>query len=373
MNVVHSGGKYQIFGDELKTYDSLPVGTYEIQFSNMSGFFLTQHNDLNVNEEKIYGTHERRVKKILRSFENANRNLGVILSGRKGTGKTLFARVLSNAGAKVNLPTLLVKSYTPGIANFISSIEQEVIVLFDEFEKTFTLGGMDRTPQEELLPLFDGIDDGKKLYIVTCNEMNKVSTYLLNRPGRFHYHFVVGAPTDEEVVEYMTDKLDAQYHHYIDRIVKFAMCGDGITYDILRAIAFELNQGFDLAETLDDLNIQKAGAPWYECTIVYKNGDVSTRRNDIDFMSMHGTIRLCFNIEDTDESDVYVQFNTSDVVANYKTGEITVAGDKVKVEFCIDEDDEKDNATAVERAKNREVDMLYFKKLDRRAVDKYCI
>ena len=45
MNVVHAGSTYQIYGDSLQTYKELPVGTYEVCFSKMTGFFLTSHND----------------------------------------------------------------------------------------------------------------------------------------------------------------------------------------------------------------------------------------------------------------------------------------------------------------------------------------
>lgn len=200
MNVVHSGDTYQIYGDALKTYEKLPIGTYEVNFSKFTGFYLSSHTDLSVSEDKIYGSTPAKVEKVLRGFRSVDRNFGVILSGRKGIGKSLFARQLATKAKEENLPLVIVSSYVPGIANFLSSIEQEIIVLFDEFEKTFA----DRdgcSPQEEMLSLFDGIDGGKKLFVVTCNEVNKLNSYLLNRPGRFHYHFILGNPTPDEIRE----------------------------------------------------------------------------------------------------------------------------------------------------------------------------
>ena len=185
MNVVHSGDQFQIYGDALKTYEKLPLGTYEINFHKMMGFFLTAHSELVVNEEKIYGSSPMKVEKVLRGFQSVDRNFGVILSGRKGIGKSLFARQLAIRAKDYNLPLIIVPTYYPGIADFISSIEQEVIVLFDEFEKTFA-NQEHSNPQEEMLPLFDGIDSGKKLFIITCNELHKLNSYLLNRPGRVH-------------------------------------------------------------------------------------------------------------------------------------------------------------------------------------------
>ena len=118
MNVVHSGSNYQIYGESLKTYSELPLGTYEVNFHKMMGFFLTSHADLVVNEEKIYGSSPAKVEKVLKSFANVDRNFGVILSGKKGIGKSLFARQLSIRAKEYNLPLIIVSSYVPGIADF---------------------------------------------------------------------------------------------------------------------------------------------------------------------------------------------------------------------------------------------------------------
>lgn len=95
MNVVHSGNTYQIYGDEVETYKELPVGTYKVDFNKFTGFTLVQHPDLLVPEQKIYGPTPQKVDKVLKSFQYTNRNFGVILSGEKGIGKSLFAKQLA--------------------------------------------------------------------------------------------------------------------------------------------------------------------------------------------------------------------------------------------------------------------------------------
>ena len=191
MNIVNAGSNYMVYGEEVKTYKTLPALTYKVEFSQFKGFYLTTHNDLIVHE-KIYGPYGRKVAKVMNTFTKGDRNLGIILSGPKGVGKSMFARQLAVDGRKLNLPLLIVDCPYPGIEDFIGSIEQECIVLFDEFEKTFkTRQDGDVNPQENLLSLFDGVDGGKKLFVVTCNEVNRLNDYLLNRPGRFHYHFII--------------------------------------------------------------------------------------------------------------------------------------------------------------------------------------
>ena len=338
MNVVHSGNTFQIYGDSLKTYEQLPAGTYEVGFSKFSGFFLTAHTDLVVNEEKVYGCTEKKVQKVLHSFSKVDRNFGVILSGRKGIGKSLFARVLAVHALRAGIPLILVTAYYPGIANFLSSIEQEVIVLFDEFEKTFASKDND-APQEELLPMFDGLDGGKKLFIVTCNEVHKLNSYLLNRPGRFHYHFILTNPNPDEIREYLTDKLEEQYHPLIKKVVSFSAHAD-LTYDILRAIAFELNNGYSFEETLADLNISKESTPRFDVTAEFADGAKSMATDErIDLYSSDRVYLWFYLRKGRDNKAIRLDFRPCDVVFDMDHAEITL--DPEKVERYVDEDDFK--------------------------------
>ena len=335
MNVVHSGDTFQIYGDALKTYDKLPLGTYEVCFHKMMGFFLTSHSDLVVNEEKIYGSSPAKVEKVLRGFQAVDRNFGVILSGRKGIGKSLFARQLAIRAKNYDLPLIIVSAYYPGIADFISSIEQEVIVLFDEFEKTFA-DQEHCNPQEDMLPLFDGIDNGKKLFIITCNEVHKLNSYLINRPGRFHYHFILGNPNPDEIKEYMTDKLNPEYHHLIKKLIGFSMNVD-LTYDVLRAIAFELNMGYSFEDTLMDLNISKEGTPQYNIRVEFADGTYRTIASQRINTYSNDRLYFWFNERNGRSSDsIRLEFIPSDIVLDMDHAEMTL--DPAKVERYVDED-----------------------------------
>lgn len=336
MNVVHSGDTFQIYSNALKTYEKLPLGTYDVCFHKMMGFYLTSHPDLVVNEEKIYGSTPAKVEKVLRGFQAVDRNFGVILSGRKGIGKSLFARQLAVRAKDYNLPLIIVSCYYPGIADFLSSIDQEVIVLFDEFEKTFA-DQEHVNPQEEMLPLFDGIDNGKKLFIITCNEVHKLNSYLINRPGRFHYHFVLGNPTPDEIKEYMTDKLNPEYHHLIKKLIGFSMNVD-LTYDVLRAIAFELNMGYSFEDTLMDLNISKEGTPKYNIRVEFADGSyrmrnnerLNTYSNDKEYIWLNG------NKNGRREDSIRIAFVPSDIVLDMDHAEMTLNPDKVERYVDVD-------------------------------------
>ena len=278
MNIIKAGSRYQIYGEDLNTYDKLPVRSYDVAFHQMQGFFLVARPDLVVKEEKVYGNHKQKVAKVMKSFKQTDRNFGVILSGQKGIGKSLMARLLAEEGIANGLPVITVTDYIPGIASFLGSIEQEVIVIFDEFEKTFSKVEDQPDPQEEMLSLFDGLDGGKKLFVITCNEIRKLNEFMVDRPGRFHYHFRMGAPTDSEIREYMEDKLQKEYWGEIGRIINFSRITE-MTYDYLRAIAFDLNQGYSLEDSLSDLNISGATNNYYDITAYMADGSVYTCMN----------------------------------------------------------------------------------------------
>lgn len=375
MNVVHSGDRFQIYGEALKTYGQLPLGTYDVCFHKMMGFFLNSHNDLVVNEEKIYGSSPAKVDKVLRGFQAVDRNFGIILSGKKGIGKSLFARQLAIKARDYNLPLIIVSDYIPGIADFISSIEQEVIVLFDEFEKTFA-NRDDMNPQEEMLSLFDGIDSGKKLFVVTCNEVTKLNSYLLNRPGRFHYHFVLSNPTPDEIKEYMTDKLNPEYHHLIKKLIGFSMNVD-LTYDILRAIAFEINRGYSFEETLMDLNISKEGTPKFDIRVdfadgtfrIHKGEHINTYSNDRKYIWLNGK-----NNDGVDS--MRIAFNPSDIIFDIDHAEMTL-NPEMLIERFVDRDyfdmDKPEEAKQFEYLMNVEITKISFTRVADEFTYKYLV
>ena len=253
MHIVESGKRYRIFNNAITTYDQLPPKTYRVDYDPETRIFsLLEAHDFEIPETKIYGQHLDKVKKVLNSMDKMNRNLGVILSGDKGIGKSLFSKCLGLKARKKGIPVILVNEYHEGIANFLEEIEQTVMILFDEYDKTFD--EKKHNCQAEMLSLFDGVSAGKKLFVITCNEIQSLSQYLINRPGRFHYHFRFLYPTADEIRDYMEDKLDKQYYDEIENVIAFSVRMN-LNYDCLRSIALELNNGLKFHEAINDLNI----------------------------------------------------------------------------------------------------------------------
>lgn len=64
-----------------------------------------------------------------------------------------------------------------------------------------------------------------------------LNSYIVNRPGRFHYHFRFNYPEPEDIREYLHDQLMPGYDAEIEKIVEFSRTVS-LNYDCLRAIAF---------------------------------------------------------------------------------------------------------------------------------------
>lgn len=337
MKAINIGGRYEIYNDNLKVYDQLPAQTYTVSFEKMSGFHLDAHSNLGV-EEKIYGVHEEKANKVLRSFAAFERSLGVILSGDKGIGKSLFAKRLCEKAVERGYPVLIIDQFLPGIASYLESIEQEVVVLFDEFDKTFAnirVGENEADPQAGLLSLFDGVACGKKLFVVTCNELRGLNDYLVNRPGRFHYHFRFDYPSDAEIREYLGDKLNKTYHSEIEKVVAFSKRVN-LNYDCLRAITFELNTGDPFETAIQDLNILNLSNERYRVTCHFTDGtSLSNRRYYMDLFDggAEYTIEL---YDDKSDNVCDVRFVTEDAVYDASRGMTVVNGDNCQITYWDD-------------------------------------
>lgn len=341
MRIIKIGDRYTIANEEVKTFDLLPVQTYLATFNPMEGFYLRVHPDMEI-KEKIYGVHESKVKKVIKSFQSFERNLGIILSGDKGIGKSVFARMMCKKAIEQGYPVIIVDEANQGLARFLENIDQECVVLFDEFDKNFSkhdMGG----EQSKLLSLFDGTAGGKKMFLVTCNELYGLNQFIINRPGRFHYHFRFGYPKAEEIREYLQDKLSEAYYGEIDKVIAFA-ARVNLNYDCLRAIAFELNQGISFKEAITDLNILNMVPEHYDVYLYLENGEVLYEKN------WHGFL---FGVDD-EEQRIYfrrkneelltAEFRLQDLFYDFEKQATIIPGNKVKL-FGVDniiEEDETD-------------------------------
>ena len=340
MKIIQSGRMLKIYDDSMTVGDFIPAQTYVIRYDNHNGFYLQSVDDMEV-FEKMYGSHVRKAEKVMNSFKEFERSLGVILSGDKGIGKSMFARHLSEQVIAAKMPVIRVDHYYPGIAAYIDDIKQECMVFFDEFDKVFASKD-DFDPQNEMLPLFDGVSGGKKLFVITCNGYRTLNEFLMNRPGRFHNHLRFDYPTPEEVTEYLTENVNEAYIEEIPAVADFSRRVH-LNYDCLRSIAFELNRGEKFKDAILDLNIVNTEKRSYSPVLRYKDGRELTHYVEtIDFFQNQ---RQTFWMEDEHHGSyiVRVSFRPSDCRFDRTSGlYIIPAADLHLVYSEIEADDSKD-------------------------------
>ena len=329
MRAVNSGNKYHIYDNTVKLYDSLPAQVYRVEFSQMQGFSLSGYKDIEIGE-KVYGVHQEKEDKVLRSFKTFTRSLGVILSGDKGIGKSLFAKMLCRKAVQQGYPVVICDEYNPGIAQFIDSLDQQLVVLFDEFDKTFGGKGND-SAQASMLSLFDGVSMNKKLFCITCNSLSGLNDFLVNRPGRFHYHFRFDYPSKADIETYMRDHLPESKWGEIHKITAFAQKVE-LNYDCLRAIAFELLLCHTFEEAISDLNILRPDYG-FDTTLylLFDDGTRMRERDDIDAFSEEEDEMWFGDNSEVSYDYIGVKFTPADAVWSEENGGFFLPVDKLTV------------------------------------------
>jgi len=251
-----TGNTFSVIPDgNIDLQTTLPVGTYTVRNSLDRGLYLEEVSNMEVSG-KIYGGSPERAERILNTFNSRKGGTGVLLTGRKGSGKTLLTKLISEYGRlKYGAITVLINSTFSGenFNRFLSSITQPAIILFDEFEKTYN-----KPEQEELLTLLDGVYPTKKLFLLTCNEEDYLSSYMIGRPGRIFYKYDYGKIPLQDVIEFCQDNLEDK-----SKIKKVVKCYDlvhELSYDILNAICEEVNRypEDDLKDILNILNVEES-------------------------------------------------------------------------------------------------------------------
>ncbi len=195
MNILIDQGKYYFYND-IRIEKQLPVANYELQHDVKGNCWLQTLEPFKV-PQKIYetGTMDRVIMK--KCFFSENKNMGVLLTGNKGQGKSLDAKLLSK---ETELPVICVNRSIPigtDFISFLNDIKQDYVLFIDEFEKLFKSGGYSDDvdgdggskmhTQQSFLTFMDGVltNSNKILFLLTTN--SDVNEYFINRTSRIKF------------------------------------------------------------------------------------------------------------------------------------------------------------------------------------------
>lgn len=237
------GSVYSQTESNFQVLNELDKGIYQINQNQQTGeLFLVRVADEFHFGFKLYGLDDTLITHVLDTYhkQSVRKNLGVLLNGAKGTGKTVTAKFLAN---KLDIPVILCERPYGGLSRFLAGIKQDCIFFFDEFEKNFRLKCDDDEDcaGEDLLSIMDGVynSDHCHIFILTTNKL-RINDNLISRPSRIRYLKSFGEVIDRTILEeFVNDNLI--YPEYKDEIMAFVDTLTMATIDIVKSIVDEVN------------------------------------------------------------------------------------------------------------------------------------
>ena len=218
--------------DASQQSDQLALGVYRVQAHPQRGLFLQNTSKEFTFDYKIYGTETKFIERVVRTYHGSTGNMGVLLNGLKGTGKSVTAKLISN---KMNLPVIIVSDFYEGLPKFLNDIHEDVIVFIDEYEKIY-----ESYKTASILSVMDGVLSGKyrRLFLMTTNDLH-INENMLQRPSRIYYLKTFDNIALDVINSVLDDMLD--YPEFREDIIKFVGEMNIITIDLIKSIIHEVN------------------------------------------------------------------------------------------------------------------------------------
>jgi hypothetical protein len=319
------GSVYSQTEGNFQILDLLDSGIFQINQDPQTGeLFLARIADNFHFGFKLYGLDNRLITHVIDTYykQPVKRNLGVLLNGAKGTGKTVTAKVLSN---ELNLPVILCERPYPGLSKFLASINQDCIFFFDEFEKNFRMKCDDGEDcaGEDLLSIMDGVYNANHchVFLLTTNEL-KVNDNLISRPSRIRYLKSFGDVVDKKILEEFIDD-NLNYPEYKDEIMEFIDTLTMATIDIVKSIVEEVNiHNCGIASFKDFFNVKEA-------VYKYMTRTWNFCKNDSDENLTKDKFLKCCKTYDTETRPNYGNLDLKKNIKKVKVGDMLTPRYKV--------------------------------------------
>lgn len=250
-------GNEIVFGpSEQMSYEFKSGYTYQVKYdSNTGKIFFIENGEIELPEQLYVTDKDKRfIDRVIERYNNTSKGVtGVMLEGIKGAGKTVTMKSIAK---HANLPIFILTNVFPWYK--LSDLFQKL----EEFEACFIIDELDKFGDcydtNKLLDCFDGMTNaGKKLILLTCNELEKTNKYLQDRCSRVRYSRTYKTLPEDIIKLLAQDKLDNKER--VDDVVNFIMKNFKLpSFDNVNSFINEANQFSDipLDELVEDMNIK---------------------------------------------------------------------------------------------------------------------
>lgn len=298
---VQNKGIWKFVGDVLPaTIPKLPPSVYAVDIDpegNIIYRYLYKNYDI---PNVIYGDrHERDTHIAREEYSRSKDIMSVLLSGTKGTGKSLTAEtILNDFMLTRQAPVLMIRSrYHKSV--FYSILKQvgECAIYIDEYTDLYNSDGDDN---DSSLSLKTVLTEGrsKALFLLTTNDRFKVDDAYMDRPNRVLLHYQYDK-LDKETIKDIAKKQGCEKYQDIvdyyciaegyplptitvDTVVKFC--------ELLKRYADSINGPLDiygLAKYIEPYNIPgwRTYIPQFQYTSLdgHKSDNMPLLRGDLEF------------------------------------------------------------------------------------------
>lgn len=307
--VWNADGNALYLGYPSEEFEKLENVIYKVALDMFERPYLAKVADNFTFDYKLYGLESDLIKRVLKTYNATDHgNLGILLNGLKGTGKTVTSKQIAN---QLNQPIIIVGENKPQFPPFLNSIPQNITIFIDEYEKTFGNAS-------NMLTIMDGASnsDYRRVFLLTTNEL-RVESNMIQRPGRVRYLKTFDHLKPAIIKEIIDDILI--HKQFTNDCVQFISSLETITVDIVKAVLNEVNIHEESPTAFEGIfNVKKLKGK-YNVSIREEDGTLTEIASNIAVhprpMFNEGTVGYSLEVDNVSVGEIVrvINYNTIEV------------------------------------------------------------